>query len=104
MWQKCTVFYRAKLRGCVCSIQNFVLSVFFIMRLHCSTVSDAAGSIYCDVQLREAGFNGEEIRSGSVLVVKSHKASYSWTNVTVPKVSSTLYVFCYSVSVSYKSM
>ena len=24
MWRKCTVFYRARLRGCVCSIQNFV--------------------------------------------------------------------------------
>ena len=35
VWRKCTVFYGARLQGCVCSIQNFVPSVFFIMRLHC---------------------------------------------------------------------
>ena len=89
-----------------------LLYVSYTYLIAISTVSDAAGSIYCDVQLRKAGLNGEEIRSGSVLVVKSHKASYSWTNVTVPKydrkVSSiaTLYVFCYSVSANfcYKSI
>ena len=43
------------------------------------------GSVYCDVQLRIAGFNGEEVRSGSVLVVKTHKATFNWANVTVPK-------------------
>ena len=44
-----------------------------------------AGSVYCDVHLKEAGFNGEEIRSGSVLVVKTHKAKFTWTNITVPQ-------------------
>ena len=41
--------------------------------------------MYCDVKFRDSGFNGEEIRSGSVLVVKTHKASFNWTDVTVPK-------------------
>ena len=36
LWRKCAVFYRARLRGFVCSFQNFVLSVFFIMRLGCT--------------------------------------------------------------------
>ena len=40
--------------------------------------------MYCDVKFRDSGFNGEEIRSGSVLVVKTHKASFNWTDVTVP--------------------
>ncbi len=36
-----------------------------------------AGSIYCDAGLRaEAGFLGEGVRSGSVLVVKTHTWEY----------------------------
>ena len=34
-----------------------------------------AGSVYCDGHLLNAGMYGESIRSGSVLVVKTHKRS-----------------------------
>ena len=52
-----------------------------------------AGSLYCDVQLKAAGFNGEEIRSGSVLVVKTHKTSFTWTELTLPKCSEKVHTF-----------
>ncbi len=32
----------------------------------------SAGSVYCDKSIRMTGFNGEYIKSGSVLVVKTH--------------------------------
>lgn len=47
--------------------------------LHCS------GAVYCDVYLKEAGFNGEGLRSGSVLVVKTHKANITWTDLDRPE-------------------
>ena len=41
------------------------------------------GAIYCDVFLREQGFNGEGIKSGAVLVVKTHTWRSGWDNVTM---------------------
>lgn len=54
-------------------------------------MNNRAGSVYCDVNLRQAGFNGEEIRSGSVLVVKTHKSKYDWTTITSPKYNRKVY-------------
>ena len=42
------------------------------------------GSMYCDLHLKEAGFNGEKLTSGSVIVVKTHKAKVTWTELTKP--------------------
>ena len=36
------------------------------------------GAVYCDISLRARGFIGEFIRSGSVLVVKTHTGSPMW--------------------------
>ncbi len=36
------------------------------------------GAVYCDVSLRGRGFSGEYLRSGSVLVVKTHRHSPIW--------------------------
>ena len=47
--------------------------------MHCT------GAVYCDVYLKEAGFNGEGLRSGSVLVVKTHKANITWTDLDKPE-------------------
>lgn len=44
----------------------------------------SSGSVYCDVNLKGAGFNGEAMRSGTVLVVKTHKAQVTWTDVNKP--------------------
>ena len=44
------------------------------------------GSVYCDLDLKKAGFNGEVIRSGSVLVVKTHRTNTAWTYVDKPEV------------------
>ena len=43
------------------------------------------GAVYCDVHLKNAGFNGEAMRSGSVLLVKTHKANVSWTDMNKPE-------------------
>ena len=39
------------------------------------------GAIYCDRTLRKTGFPGESIRSGIVLVVKTHHYDPRWTGV-----------------------
>jgi len=54
--------------------------------------SNLAGSSFpkhpdCDVSLRGAGFNGEAIRSSSVLVVKTHIPHPSWTDGMTHKTS-----------------
>lgn len=36
------------------------------------------GSVMCDMSLRFAGFTGENINSGSVLVVKTHNSTPNW--------------------------
>ena len=38
-----------------------------------------AAAVYCDVTLKRAGFNGEYVQSGSVIVVKTHRPVPSWT-------------------------
>ena len=39
------------------------------------------GAIYCDRTLRQTGFPGESIRSGIVLVVKTHHDDPRWTGI-----------------------
>ena len=42
--------------------------------------SICTGSIYCDPAIRGAGFKGEQVTSGAVLVVKTHHQSkVFWT-------------------------
>ena len=41
------------------------------------------GAVYCDISLRAEGFSGEFIRSGSVLVVKTHRHSPIWTGANL---------------------
>lgn len=43
------------------------------------------GAIYCDEDLRRRGFPGENIRSGVVLVVKTHQTDPWWTGVDYGK-------------------
>ena len=43
------------------------------------------GAIYCDRMLRRTGFPGESIRSGIVLVVKTHHYDPRWTGVYYAK-------------------
>ena len=38
------------------------------------------GGVYCDPSLRSSGFPGDSVRSGSVLVVKTHDSSPRWVN------------------------
>ena len=65
----------------------------------CIVMAISVGSVYCDVQLRLAGFNGEEIRSGSVLAVKTHKSTFSWTNATLPTFDRKVRMVCKSYHV-----
>ena len=44
-----------------------------------------SGSIYCDRGLRKEVFDAEGIRSGSVLVVKTHRSRYAWTDINKPQ-------------------
>ena len=47
------------------------------------------GSIYCDNSLRIGGMNGEGVRSGAVIGVKTHKSiPVTWTEEHVPKMAS----------------
>ena len=43
------------------------------------------GAIYCDRMLRRTGFPGESIRSGIVLVVKTHHYDPRWTGIYYEK-------------------
>ena len=43
------------------------------------------GGIYCDPTLRRSGYPGECIRSGVVLVVKTHQTAPRWTGVYYDK-------------------
>ena len=43
------------------------------------------GGIYCDPTMRMNGYPGESIRSGVVLVVKTHKTDPRWTGVHYDK-------------------
>ena len=43
------------------------------------------GGIYCDPTLRRSGYPGECIRSGVVLVVKTHQTAPRWTGVHYDK-------------------
>ena len=45
-----------------------------------ATTGICTGSTMCDMSLRFAGFTGESIRSGSVVVVKTHTSVPTWTN------------------------
>ena len=42
------------------------------------------GAIYCDTTLRKSGFPGESLRSGKILVVKTHQTDPRWTGVYYP--------------------
>ena len=48
-------------------------------------VQPYTGTIYCDVNLRRTMFNGEGVRTGSVLVVKTHRSRFSWTDTDKPQ-------------------
>ena len=50
-----------------------------------------AGSVYCDVDLKVAGFHGESIRSGHVLVVKMHQPRCHWIDVNQPALHHLVY-------------
>ena len=43
------------------------------------------GGMYCDPTMRVNGYPGESIRSGVVLVVKTHKTDPRWTGVHYDK-------------------
>ena len=43
------------------------------------------GSIYCDHALRNGGLIGEYVKTGRVLVVKTHTSDYQWMNVKAEK-------------------
>lgn len=43
------------------------------------------GSTMCDMSLRYAGFTGESITSGSVLVVKTHKPAPDWIGDSIAR-------------------
>ena len=48
------------------------------------------GSVYCDYTIRGQGMNGESVRSGSVIVTKTHKGGKTkdtifWTDVNIPR-------------------
>ena len=43
------------------------------------------GAVYCDIALRQNGFPGENVRSGTVLVVKTHQADPRWSGVYYDK-------------------
>jgi len=45
------------------------------------TTGICTGGIYCDTTLRKNGYPGECIRSGVVLVVKTHQIDPRWTGV-----------------------
>ena len=49
------------------------------------------GGIYCDPTLRRNGYPGECIRSGVVLVVKTHQSSPWWTGVHYKKSDASKY-------------
>ena len=51
------------------------------------------GSIYCDIGLRSTGFSGESVRSGSVLVVKSHRIRNTWMDKSNPQTNYTNQVY-----------
>ena len=42
------------------------------------------GAVYCDISLRGNGFTGENVRSGSVLAVKTHKTNPLWVGLKYP--------------------
>ena len=43
-----------------------------------ATTGICTGAIYCDASLRSQGFIGENLQSGSVLVVKTHGSAATW--------------------------
>ena len=45
------------------------------------TTGICTGAIYCDTTLRKNGYPGECIRSGTVLVVKTHQIEPRWTGI-----------------------
>lgn len=47
-----------------------------------------AGSIYCDGSLMSSGMYGESVRSGAVLVVKTHHSFGEWNTPDQPKYES----------------
>ena len=69
------------------------LAVNFNTNSRISLLCMPTGSLYCDVSLKESGFHGEEIKSGSVLVVKTHKAEITWTNITQPRYSNKVCIY-----------
>ena len=42
------------------------------------------GSVYCDGILNSSGMYGEGVRSGAVLVVKTHRVSGKWNGPDQP--------------------
>ena len=49
------------------------------------------GGIYCDVTLRQRGFPGERIVSGTVLVVKTHQTDPWWIGIDYTNVTHTYF-------------
>ena len=47
-------------------------------------VTLCAGAVYCDAELRGAGMKGEGIRSGAVIVTKTHLYGPKWTRLDEP--------------------
>ena len=44
----------------------------------------ALGAVYCDGELRVSGMRGENMRSGSVIVTKTHHYGPKWTDLDKP--------------------
>ena len=65
--------------------QVFIYTILFI------------GSIYCDVGLRNMGFSGEGVISGSVLVVKTHRTRNTWMDKGNPRTTYTNQVYYYTI-------
>ena len=42
------------------------------------------GAVYCDEELRGSGMRGENMRSGSVIVTKTHVLDPMWTHLDKP--------------------
>ena len=60
-------------------------------RCHASLLS---GAVYCDGSIRSSGFNGENVRSSSVLVVKEHLRLPRWTAVrNIPQLNEEVCLF-----------
>ena len=90
-----------KEKGCVFASDNSHLPVALISfpgsgntwvrQLLEATTGICTGSTMCDMSLRFAGFTGESINSGSVLVVKTHTSVHNW-NISAPHFQSAIVI------------